>query len=96
LERHLALGVPYTVTEFRETPNPNALKCVLDRSPGPTPRSYREANAAAGDPLAAVLFGVPGVTGLLIHDGWVTVSKSDSAKWAGIKTALRAAFAAAP
>lgn len=88
--------MPYTVTEFRETPNPNAVKCVLDRSPGATPRSYRAATEAADDPLATLLFGVPGVTGLLIHDGWVTVSKSDSAKWTGIKPALRAAFAAAP
>ncbi|NUQ68204.1 MAG: NifU N-terminal domain-containing protein [Phycisphaerales bacterium] len=83
----------YRVVEFQSTPNPNAIKCVLDRSPGDRPRSYRDPAAADGDPLARALFAIHGVTGLLIHDGWITVNKADKARWtpirAGVERALR-------
>jgi len=78
----------YRVVEFQATPNPNALKCVLDRSPGPVPRAYRSAAAAGDDPLARALFGIRGVAGLLIHDGWITVTKLDKVRWAGIRAGV--------
>ncbi len=101
--------MPYTVTDFRETPNPNALKCVLDKAPTPVgdgsrggaeiprlSRSYRSAGEAAGDPVAAALFRVVGVSGILIHhEGWITVSKANGYAWgpikAGVTDVLRAA-----
>ena len=83
----------YTVTEFQETPNPNAVKCVLDRpvtpGPGEWMRSYQSVQAAAPDPLAAALMAVPGVVGVFIHQGWVTVSKSPDTDWKGVKAAVR-------
>lgn len=88
--------MPYKVVEFRETPNPNAVKCVLDSSPGATPRSYRRPQDAAGDPLADALFGVPGVVGLLIHDGWITVTKSPGAAWKTLKPAVERVLGRAP
>lgn len=88
--------MPYQVVEYRETPNPNAMKCVLNASPGPRPRSYRAASDAAGDPLAAALFEVPGVEGLLIHDGWITVSKSSGASWKSVKAGVARALERAP
>ena len=87
--------MPYTVIDFRDTPNPNALKCVLDRSPGAKPRSYRSAPEASGDALGAAVMAIPGVTGVLIHDGWLTVSKDAGTGWGAIKPALKAALAAA-
>ena len=42
--------MPYRVTNFQDTPNPNAVKCLLDRpirDPGRGPGSYRTAQAAA-------------------------------------------------
>jgi hypothetical protein len=82
--------LPYTITEFQDTPNPNALKCVLDR---PLPhheglRSYTSAGAASGDPLAAELFLIPGVVGVLINPAWVTVSRSPGAAWKPIKAGV--------
>src|SRR5438128_1453945 len=69
-------AMPYTVQEFQPTPNPNALKCVLDR-PLPEPiRSFRSAAEAAGDPLGSALFAVPGVTAVLLSGGWLTVNKT--------------------
>lgn len=80
--------MPYRVVEFRETPNPNALKCILDASPRPTPLSVRSAEQAQSDPIAKALFAIPGVNNLLIHDGWITVGKAQDAKWPAIKSAV--------
>ncbi|HYE63210.1 MAG TPA: NifU N-terminal domain-containing protein [Phycisphaerales bacterium] len=82
----------YDVVEFQDTPNPNALKCVLDRPPpagGSGIRSYQTAEAAAGDPLGAAMMGVPGVVGVLIGAGWVTVSKAPAAEWKAIKAGVK-------
>lgn len=89
----------YNVREFQETPNPAALKCVLDRPIDPLPeshapiRSYRTPEAAAHDPLASRLFAVTGVTNVLIADTWVTVGKADSAAWKALKPAIVKALA---
>lgn len=89
--------MPYRVVQFLETPNPNAVKCVLDRSPAPEgPRSFRSREEAAADALAAALFAVPGVRNVLIHDGWITVGKAEDAPWRTVRDGLRAALAAAP
>ena len=85
----------YQVTEFQDTPNPNALKCVLDRPLNPPGalarqiRSYQSAGSAAGDPLAAAIFQVPGVTGVLINPGWVTVTRSAEADWKSVKAGVK-------
>lgn len=78
----------YKIKSYQETPNPNALKCVLDRRTGEKTRSYFKAADAAGDALAARLFGIPGVTNLLIHPEWITVSKSAGVSWKVIKGEL--------
>lgn len=80
--------MPYTVTKFQETPNPNAIKCVLDRRISDRPRSFFNAEQASGDPVAAALFGIAGVTNVLINTDWVTVNKSPEADWRGIKAAV--------
>jgi hypothetical protein len=85
----------YKVREFQETPNPAALKCVLDRPVDPLPegsaaiRSYRTATAATDDPLASRLFAVPGVANVLIADTWVTVGKAESVTWKTLKPAIQ-------
>ncbi len=79
------------VTEFVTTPNPNAMKCVTDATPGAGPRSFPDAASAAPDPLARALFAIPGVTALLIHDGWFTVSKAGDADWKTLKKQISAA-----
>lgn len=74
---------------FEATPNPNALKCVLD-----TPRtgpivSAGKAEEAGGDALAVALLGIPGITRVLLHTAFVTVSKDPAADWAPIKRAVK-------
>lgn len=87
--------MPYAVKKFQETPNPNAVKCVLDRPVGGGIRSYFRAEDAAADPLAWGLFAIDGVTNVLINSGWITVNKQADADWgavrAGIERVLRGA-----
>jgi hypothetical protein len=75
----------YIVREFQATPNPNAVKCLLDHPVVGGQRSYFDAASASGDPLATLLFAVEGVTNLLIHGDWITVSKKPEADWRRIK-----------
>ena len=94
--------MPYAITEFIDTPNPNALKCVLDLSPAPSGamRSYARARPDAAppttDPLGVALMAIPSLDSVLIHDGWITIVKRADAPWAGVKKAVAAALAAAP
>lgn len=87
--------MPYAVTQFQPTPNPNALKCILDRRLPDPPRSFRSASDAAGDPLGSLLFRVPGVVGLLLNGDWLTVNRSPDADWRSIKQGLKQALSEA-
>jgi hypothetical protein len=80
--------MPYTVKAFQPTPNPNALKCILDRKISDRPRSYFKPDEAAGDPLASRLFALEGVTNLLINADWITVNKAAAADWKSIKAGV--------
>lgn len=78
--------MPYTIREAVSTPNPNALKLVLDQPIAPDrPLSFLNPQAGAGHPLAEQLFAIPGVVGLLFLNDFVTVNKSPDAKWAEIR-----------
>jgi hypothetical protein len=79
--------------EFQETPNPHALKCVVEPWPAgfafehPT-RSYRSAAEAAGDPLASKLLAIPGVGNVLVREGWFTIGREAGAAWKTIRPAV--------
>jgi len=85
--------MPHSITQFQPTPNPNALKCILDRPLPDPPRSFRSAADAASDPLAASLFAIPGVTNLLLSGQWLTVNKQADSDWTPIKKAVQRALA---
>lgn len=87
--------MPYTVIEFQETPNPNAIKCVLDRAIADTPRSYFSKDQGEQDPLASSLFALDGVTNVLILGNFVTVSKAPEASWKSLKSAIERTLKAA-
>lgn len=89
--------MPFKVARFQETPNPNALKCVLDRPVGPPIRSYRSRDEARSDDiLAAALFSVEGVTGLLISGEWITVNKDPGSPWPRVRKGVENALASLP
>jgi len=74
------------VAGFESTPNPNAVKIVLDARLDAPPRSYREPPGnACDDPLARALFEIQGVRVVLIHHEFVTIGKAPEAKWPAIK-----------
>ncbi len=76
-----------------DTPNPHALKFTLPVTvnPGPT-RSYRTAAAAdaANDPLARAVFALPGVTGVMVLNDFVTVTKASTARWSRLRPRVEA------
>jgi hypothetical protein len=82
----------FRVVEVQPTPNPNALKFMLDREISQRPTSYLEAGAATDDPIARELFAIPGVSSLLFLGDFVTVNKSPDASWADIKSQVRRAL----
>jgi hypothetical protein len=86
--------MPIKVISYEPTPNPNALKCVLNGPVSDASRPFRTAESAASEPLAAALFAVEGVTGLLLHKDWLTVNKSPDARWPAIKRGVEKALAA--
>lgn len=87
--------MPYRVTSFEPTPNPNALKLLVEPSPASTPRSYFNPAQAAADPLAKSLFQVEGVTNILIHAAFITVGKRPDAPWRAVRAGVERALAAA-
>ena len=71
----------YVSLEF--TPNPNTLKYSVNRQilgRGAVNITTREA-AAQRSPLAARLFDVPGISGVMIGTDFVTITKADSGDW---------------
>ena len=83
----------FRVVEVQPTPNPNALKFMLDREISERPTSYLSAGAAINDPIAKQLFAVPGVISLLFLGDFVTVNKSPDASWADIRARIQRALA---
>ncbi|MBX3403318.1 MAG: NifU N-terminal domain-containing protein [Phycisphaeraceae bacterium] len=86
--------MPRKVIKFLPTPNPNALKCVLDASLPEPVRSFRRREEAESDPLGRALFSVPGVAGVLLAGEWMTINKSPDADWEPVKSGVQAALKA--
>ncbi|MEM1422850.1 MAG: NifU N-terminal domain-containing protein [Planctomycetota bacterium] len=82
------------MTRFEETPNPRAIKCLLDPAPSPIGagmRSYADAAQArdAEDELATALFGIDGVERVMVLNDFATVTRAEAAKWSAIKPAIK-------
>ena len=88
--------MPRKVRTYQDTPNPQALKCILDGRIVDKPRSFFSAADAAADPLGSRLFAIPGVTNILIHPEWITVGKSPEVPWKSIKQGLERVLDEAP
>lgn len=79
--------MPYTITRIETTPNPNARKLLVDPSPGAI-RSFFKAADAQGDPLGSALFSIVGVTNVLIHTEFISISKDPHSDWKSILKAV--------
>lgn len=83
----------FRVEDIQSTPNPNAVKIILDRLVSEQPISFFSAEAAADHPLAKMLFSIPGVSSLLLLDDFITINKSPEARWADITRRVRQVLA---
>ena len=73
------------VVNIEPTPNPDALKFIVQRpilSSGT--RSFRDFAAAVGDPLGSKLFALGHVTSVFYMDRFVTVNKEPADEWSGL------------
>lgn len=77
--------MPFVIREFQPTPNPNALKFVLNQPVTEQPMSFLTPAAAENHALARQLFAVAGVTSVLLLGDFITINKSPEAKWPDIK-----------
>lgn len=85
----------YDVLEVQPTPNPNAMKFILNRPIAEQPTSYFNSQAAEAHPVARELFGIPGVTSVLLLGDFVTVNKKPEVKWNAVTARVKAVLARA-
>lgn len=76
------------IVRYETTPNPNAMKCWVDRAISDRPLSYLNAEMAANDPTARAIFEQTGATTLLFNGDWFTINKPPGADWSTIKRRL--------
>jgi Fe-S cluster biogenesis protein NfuA len=72
--------------ETEGTPNPATLKFLPGRDVmGERTADFASAEAAARSPLAAALFGLPGITRVFLGGDFITVTKNDAQAWQSLK-----------
>ena len=70
------------------TPNPNALKFVLDKTLLNNTANFPNRESAKNSPLAGRLFNIKSVEEIFIGKDFITVSKSPDASWDSIYSKL--------
>src|SRR5450631_3640556 len=77
-------------TMIQSTPNPNALKFVLNvpvKSEGKA--TYKNASACAHNPMAAALFTIPNISEVYFFDNYVTVTQDGNVDWDQIEDQIK-------
>lgn len=75
------------------TPNPLTLKFVVNRPLMPDDFvDLQSSEDAVGAPLAEMLFGMNGVTGVYISNNFVTITKSEDVLWHELMTPLKSSL----
>lgn len=74
------------IEEIEYTPNPNAVKFILDQqlTTGGMTRSFENDEAAEGVPLARKILAIEHVSSLFFADRWLTVTQDGEADWHGL------------
>jgi len=73
------------VRSYETTPNPDALKCLLDTTVSDRPRSFIGAEQAQGDRIAGPMFAKARLRAVLINVDWISINKEPGADWKDIK-----------
>ncbi len=81
------------VIDVQDTPNPDALKFMLDGTIlASGVRQFDSASAGQSDPLAKELFSIPGVQSVFYMGQFVTVTKTGEVKWTQIQPKINQAI----
>lgn len=78
---------------LQPTPNPHAMKFVLDRAVFARPLSFPNAEAAHGHSPAEEIFALPGVYNVFMVQDFVTVNKLPDVAWEPLAAAVQAILA---
>lgn len=81
------------VTKYESTPNPDALKCLLDTAISDRPRSFIGAEQATDDPIAGPMFAEARLRAVLINTDWISINKEPEANWKDIKPVVERVLA---
>ena len=84
----------FKVSDIQPTPNPNAVKFMLDGEVAAQPTSFFNAEQAINHPLAKKLFAIPGVSSLLLLGDFITVNKQPDVEWRDITKAVETVLGA--
>ncbi len=87
--------MPFEITKIESTPNPRARKLIVDPAPGAI-RSFFKPDDAQDDPMGKPLFDIEGVTNVLIHTHFISVSLKDASAWTSTLPKLRNALRSVP
>ena len=78
-----------TIEDVELTPNPQALKFILnEKLLNLETRQFPDMQSAKDDTLAAGIFGIEGVVSVFYMDKFVTIEKSPKASWGQIQKPL--------
>ncbi len=77
------------VTHMEITPNPNALKYVVNERILPNGICQYDSAEAAGDDLSRALFEISGVVSVFYRDNFVTVTKNNDVDWIDIENVIK-------
>lgn len=89
------VDAPVTIRAETTLGDPDSCRFVVSREVhAGGPYFYPDAAGAAGAPLAAALFALPGVASVLVAGAVVTVGKHAAADWAALKPAVGGAIRA--
>ena len=77
-------------TMIQSTPNPNALKFILNvpvKTQGKV--TYKNAGQCRHNPMAAALFAIPNITEVYFFDNYVTVTQDGNVDWEQIEEQIK-------
>jgi len=77
-------------TMVQSTPNPNALKFILNipvKTEGKV--MYKNAQQCGANPMAAALFTIPNITEVYFFDNYITVTQDGSVAWEQIEEQIK-------